>query len=75
MSYNPTYDAHQVEFEIEIFENETIYSSLVKNLLRQAVDVELDKLEKESKLLKQLATPLTQAEAAPIKVLLLFSFS
>lgn len=38
-----------------------------QNLLRQAVDVELDKLEKESKLLKQLATPLTQAEAAPIK--------
>jgi len=38
-----------------------------QDLLRQAVNVEVDKLEKEAKLQRKLATPLTQAEAAPIK--------
>lgn len=38
-----------------------------QNLLRQAVDIEVEKLEKEAKLQRKLATQLTQAEAAPIK--------
>jgi len=38
-----------------------------QNLLRKAVDVELEKERKESKLLRNLPTPLTQSAAEPIK--------
>ena len=71
-SYNPTYDDHQVKINSCIV---LIYfSTLNKDLLRRAVDVELEKERKELKLLRNLPKLLTQNAAQPIKVNMIHKF-
>ena len=69
-SYNPTYDDHQVKKrpnEEKTFSIRFVFL-VEKELLRKAVDVELEKERKELKLQRQLPSMLFQSETGPMKV-------